>query len=209
MFRTRTMFKPTPLKEEFSSYAPAISQEIMEVHYTKHYLGYLNNLNHALSKHPELFSLTIAQILEKINEIPEDIKILVRNNGGGVVNHEILWETISTSNTEIHEGSLKKEIEKSFGNWETFIQEFKDVSLKLFGSGWVWLTFSKDEKKLKIIAMPNQDSPYMMKLFPLFGIDVWEHAYYLQYKNVRKEYIENFMKIIDWVKVEQRFLSAI
>lgn len=131
------MFDPKPLKEDFGAYSPAISREIMEIHYTKHYLGYLNNLNSAISKHSDLSGLTVVQILEKIDEIPEDIKTAVRNNGGGTINHEILWETLATSKTEVHEGILKKEVEKNFGGWEVFIREFKDAALNLFGSGWV------------------------------------------------------------------------
>lgn len=203
------MFKPKPLKAPYDAYAPQISKDIMEVHYEKHYAGYINNLNNALSQYPNFFSCSISQILEEIEEVPEDIRTAVRNNGGGAINHEILWETLSTDRTKIHEGTLKQVVEKNFENWEKFIQQFKDAALKLFGSGWVWLTLDPNNKTLKILPMPNQDSPHMMKLFPLFGIDVWEHAYYLQYKNVRKEYIENFLKIIDWVAVEKRLLSVI
>lgn len=201
------MFSPKPLKNSYSDYSPWISAEIMELHYAKHYCGYVNNLNNALEKCPEFFKLSVPSILARINEIPQDVREIVRNNGGGVVNHEILWETLSTRVTKIHEGKLLEDIEHSFGTWENFENLFQKTALSLFGSGWVWLVLG-NKKELKICATPNQDSPFLNGEFPIFGIDVWEHAYYLQYKNVRANYFKEIWKVIDWEVVEKRYLSS-
>lgn len=201
------MFSTKPLKFEFGDYSPAISAEIMEVHYNKHYFGYVNNLNEALSKYPDFFKYEIPQILERINEVPEDIRGIVRNNGGGVVNHEIFWETLSNKETQIHDGVLKEDVSKAFGGWEQFKEQMITSGNKLFGSGWIWLIIEKDTKKLKIISASNQDSPYMEGHYPVFGVDVWEHAYYLQYKNIKANYLQKIWKIIDWKEVEKRYIS--
>ncbi|GCE63231.1 superoxide dismutase [Candidatus Mycoplasma haematohominis] len=201
------MFSPKPLKFSFSDYSPAISEEIMTLHYKQHYFGYINNLNTAISKYPDFFKFEVSQILERIKEIPEDIQAIVRNNGGGVVNHEILWDILDKKETQIHDGVFKEDVSKAFGGWDKFIEQFMAAGGKLFGSGWVWLVFEKGTKNLKIMSTSNQDSPYMDGHYPIFGIDVWEHAYYLQYKNMKVNYLKEIWKIVDWKEVEKRYLS--
>lgn len=200
------MFTPKNLKFQYKEYDPFVSAEIMELHYSKHYLTYLKNLNTAIEKFPEYFKLKVYEILEKINEIPEDIRKTVRDNGGGVVNHEILWETLSNKETKIQDGKLKKDIESEFGSFEKFKELFIKSGTSTFGSGWVWLIVNQ-RGKLEICSTANQDSPFMDRNYPVFGIDVWEHAYYLQHKNVRGEYMKEIWKILDWESIEKRYLS--
>ncbi|OAL10303.1 superoxide dismutase [Candidatus Mycoplasma haematobovis] len=202
------MFKEKAMRASFASYEPFISGEIMDLHYTRHYLGYLNNLNKALEKYPEFFNLSVNDILQKINSVPDDIKTAIRNNGGGVSNHEIFWDILDTKETTIHDGQLKRDIISTFSSWDNFREWFEKVVASSFGAGWVWLVLSKD-KKLKIIFCQNQDSPYMSGDLPIFGIDIWEHAYYLQYKNGKMAYFKEVWKILDWKVIENRYLSFI
>ena len=184
---------------------PYISKEIMILHHDKHHQAYINNLNAALEKHPEIFKENPEDLLKDLENIPEDIRMAVRNNGGGHVNHLMLWQ-IMTPNPDYNEasGELAEEIKKTFGSFNNFQQKFNDEGLKRFGSGWVWLVKNKNGS-IEIISTPNQDNPISQGYFPIMGNDVWEHAYYLQYKNVRADYLKAWWNVVHWKEVERRF----
>ncbi|CBY92037.1 superoxide dismutase [Mycoplasma haemofelis str. Langford 1] len=202
------MFKPVPLKNSFSDYEPFVAREIMELHYSSHYIGYLNNLNKALEKCPEFFNQSVNEILSSINTVPEDIRSVVRNMGGGVSNHELLWEILSTKETNVVNGRLKSDVEKAFSSWDEFVSQFQKTVTSSFGAGWVWLVLDKG-KNLKIVFTQNQDSPYMNGETPIFGLDIWEHAYYLQHQNGKLAYFKEVWKILDWQVIEDRYSSLI
>ncbi|MCX6721740.1 MAG: superoxide dismutase [Candidatus Staskawiczbacteria bacterium] len=198
------------LPYEYGDLEPYISKEIMEVHYGKHHATYVNNLNVAVEKHPELFEKSPEELLMNLNEIPEDIRTAVKNSGGGVVNHSFFWKTMAPHSAEASRGKpagkLADAIEKQFGSFAEFQQKFNDEGLKRFGSGWVWLTKDKSGK-LEIISTANQDSPISEGKIPLMANDVWEHAYYLQYKNLRGDYLKAWWNVVNWPEVEKRFLK--
>ncbi|AEW44895.1 superoxide dismutase [Mycoplasma haemocanis str. Illinois] len=202
------MFKLISLKNKFSDYEPFVSKEIMELHYSSHYVGYLNNLNKALEKYPEFFKQSVNEILSSIDSVPEDIRSTVRNMGGGVSNHELLWEILSTKETSVVDGRFRDDVKKVFSSWDEFVRQFQKTVTSSFGSGWVWLVLDKN-KKLKIVFTQNQDSPYMYGEIPVFGVDIWEHAYYLQHQNGKLAYFQEIWKILDWQVIENRYLSLI
>ncbi len=171
---------------------PYISEEIMKLHHDKHHAGYVNNLNTAIEKYPTLFEKSAEGLLKKLNEIPEEIRTAVRNNAGGHVNHSMFWQIMAPNAGGEPVGDIAEEIKKSFGSFAQFQQKFNDEGLKRFGSGWVWLVKNK-EGLLQIMSTPNQDNPISDGHFPIMGNDVWEHAYYLQYKNVRADYLKAFL----------------
>lgn len=185
---------------------PYISEEIMVFHHDKHYATYANNLNHAIEKHPELFEKKPEDLLRNLNEIPEDIRTAVKNNGGGYVNHSMFWEIMLPNGGGEPTGLLAEEIKKQFGSFADFQQKFNDEGLKRFGSGWVWLIKAKNGE-LQIISTANQDSPLSDGHTPILLNDVWEHAYYLQYKNMRADYLKAWWNIVNWQEVEKRFIG--
>ena len=186
---------------------PYISEEIMKLHHDKHHAGYVNNLNTAIEKYPTLFEKSAEGLLKKLNEIPEEIRTAVRNNAGGHVNHSMFWQIMAPNAGGEPVGDIAEEIKKSFGSFAQFQQKFNDEGLKRFGSGWVWLVKNK-EGVLQIISTPNQDNPISDGHFPIMGNDVWEHAYYLQYKNVRADYLKAWWNIVNWNEVNKRFSEA-
>ncbi len=181
-----------------------ISKEIMELHHNKHHAAYVKNLNEALEKHPELFEKSAEELLMDLNAIPEDIRVAVRNNGGGHVNHSMFWEIMKPDGGGEPTGKLAEEINKAFGSFMEFQIKFNDVGTKRFGSGWVWLVKTKDGK-LEIMSTANQDNPMSEGLMSIMGNDVWEHAYYLQYKNVRPDYLKAWWNVVNWQEVAKRF----
>jgi Fe-Mn family superoxide dismutase len=183
---------------------PYISEEIMTFHHNKHHAAYVNNLNVAVEKHPELFQKTPEQLLMNLSEIPEDIRIAVKNNGGGHVNHSMFWMTMSKNGGGEPIGELAKEINKTFGSFEDFKQKFVDEGIKRFGSGWVWLIKSKSGE-LQIVSTANQDTPISDGHTVILLNDVWEHAYYLQYKNLRADYLRAWWNVVNWQEAEKRF----
>jgi len=191
------------LNYSYDALEPYIDGRTMEIHHTKHHQAYIDNLNKALEDLKEFQNIDITTLLKKINEIPENKRTVIRNHGGGHLNHSIFWE-IMAPNSRKPSPSFKKEIEKYFNSLENFFEEFKKTAMGVFGSGWAWLVMD-DKKNLLIKPYPNQDSPYMENLYPIMGIDVWEHAYYLKYQNRRAEYIDNWFKIINWEEVEKRY----
>lgn len=184
------------------SLEPHIDTLTMKIHHDKHHQAYVDKLNAALENHVDLSLLTIENLLKQTASLPQDIKIAVRNHGGGHSNHSIFW-TLLTPEKLTPSDTLKALIEKAFGTWDSFIEKFTATATGHFGSGWAWLTKSSTGA-LEIKGYPNQDSPYMDGLTPIFGIDVWEHAYYLKYQNRRPEYITAFFNVVNWKEVEKR-----
>jgi Fe-Mn family superoxide dismutase len=199
------MFNLPPLSFEYSALEPFIDAKTMEIHHTKHHQGYINKLNAALEGYPDFQSKGIVDLLKGWSGVPDEIKEAVRNNGGGHHNHSLFWSILTPNQTEIPEGLLNA-INSSFGTLDAFKEQFAQAAGSRFGSGWAWLVL--EGETLKVISTPNQDSPLMDGLIPLLGLDVWEHAYYLNYQNKRGDYVENFWKIVNWEQVAQYYQDA-
>ena len=179
---------------------PHIDAKTMEIHHSKHHQTYITNLNAALEKYPELFEKSVEDFLINLEDIPESIRVAVRNGGGGHANHSLFWKIISPNESKGPEEKLASAIDSDFGSFENFQKEFTEKATKQFGSGWGWLCQDK-AGKLVCASTPNQDSPLSSGLTPLLGIDVWEHAYYLNYQNRRPDYIKAFWEIVNWEEV--------
>ena len=186
----------------YDALEPYIDEETMHIHHDKHHQTYVNNLNAAVEKHPELFEMGVEDILKDLNNVPEDIRMAVRNNGGGHANHTFFWDSMTGEKTEL-EGLLKTKIEEAFGSVDNFKEEFAAAATSRFGSGWAWLV--KNGDKLEVVSTPNQDTPISEGKTPLLALDVWEHAYYLKYRNVRPDYIKAFWNVVNWDMVTKRF----
>ncbi len=198
-------FKLPDLLYKYNALEPHIDAQTMEIHHTKHHQAYVDKLNDALGGNDELLKLDIDKLLEKIDDVPEDIKTAVINNGGGHANHSLFWE-IMIPEQQQPEGEIKDAIESIFTSFDDFKSKFTEAALTRFGSGWAWLVANDGE--LKIYSTPNQDSPYMEGYTPILGLDVWEHAYYLKYQNVRAKYIESWWNVVNWQKVNENLRSA-
>ena len=190
----------------FDALEPYIDEETMHLHHDKHHNTYVTNLNAAIEKHPELGEKTIEELLSDMDAIPTDIKTAVRNNGGGHANHSFFWKIMAPNAGGEPTGAIKEAIDEAFGDFATFKEEFKKAAAGRFGSGWAWLVM--ENGKLAITSTANQDSPLMEGKTPILGLDVWEHAYYLKYKNVRPDYIEAFWNVVNWEEVNNRLSSA-
>ena len=188
----------------FSALEPYIDALTMETHHDKHHAAYVKNLNAALEKHPELQTQSVEELLRSINTVPEDIRTAVRNNGGGHANHSMFWTIMAPEAGGPADGKVGEAIEKSFGSYAQFQEQFNDAGTKRFGSGWVWLVGQKGGK-IEILSTANQDSPLMEGLYPILGNDVWEHAYYLKYQNRRPDYLKAWWNVVNWEAVNQRF----
>jgi len=193
----------------YDALEPYISKEIMELHHDKHHAGYVKNLNEALEKFSELFGKSAEELLMNLNTVPEAIRMAVRNNAGGHVNHSMFWEIMKPGGGGEPTGALLEEIKKTFGSFEEFQNTFNEAGAKRFGSGWVWLvrthSTGSGQAKLEILSTANQDNPMSDGHYPIMGNDVWEHAYYLQYKNVRPDYLKAWWNVVNWQEVEKRF----
>ena len=195
-------FETPPLQYDYNALEPFVNEAIMKVHHDKHHIAYTTNFNKALEAYPELFDKTGVEILKDLSHLPKDIKTAVRNHGGGHVHHSFFWEILQPAQEDNKSPSeLLKLIEENFTSFEKFQEEFEKSSLTLFGSGWTWLSLV--DEKLIIENTPNQDSPYSLNHKPILTLDIWEHAYYLKYKNVRLDYIKNFWPVINWTKVTE------
>lgn len=190
----------------FDALEPYIDEETMYLHHDKHHNTYVTNLNAAIEKHPELGEKTIEELLSDMDAVPTDIKTAVRNNGGGHANHSFFWKIMAPNAGGEPTGAIKEAIDEAFGDFATFKEEFKKAAAGRFGSGWAWLVM--ENGKLAITSTANQDSPLMEGKTPILGLDVWEHAYYLKYKNVRPDYIEAFWNVVNWEEVNNRLSSA-
>lgn len=189
------------LKYSYDALEPYIDAKTMEIHHTKHHQTYVDKLNEALQKYPELSNSSVENLLGDINAIPEEIRTAIKNHGGGHHNHTLFWESLTPTKNQITE-SFKNLISQHFGSFEEFKSKFEEVAKSRFGSGWAWLVSSNG--KLEVYSTANQDSPLMEGKTPLFGLDVWEHAYYLKYQNRRPEYITAVWELVDWSVVESR-----
>lgn len=192
---------------DYSALEPYIDAKTMEIHHTKHHQTYIDKLNKALENYQNLQNKSAEELIQNIESLPEEIKNAVRNHGGGHVNHSIFWQLLQKQTEEPKE-EIINEIIKQFQGFDNFKIQFKEASTTLFGSGWVWLAIDKNSGKLEIMKLPNQDNPLMYGKYPLLGIDLWEHAYYLKYQNKRPEYIDVFWNIINWKKVNEYFMNV-
>ncbi len=192
-----------PLPYDYNALEPHIDEQTMRIHHDKHHAAYVNNLNAALEKHPELQQKRIDDLLRGINSVPEEIRTAVRNNGGGHANHTMFWEIMGPGKGGQPGGALGDAIKSSFGGFDAFKEQFTKAAVGRFGSGWAWLIDAGG--KLAIESTANQDSPIMEGKKPIFGLDVWEHAYYLKYQNRRPDYIAAWWNVVNWDAVAKRF----
>ncbi|ALV21314.1 MULTISPECIES: superoxide dismutase [Carnobacterium] len=190
----------------YDALAPSIDEETMHLHHDKHHNTYVTNLNKAIEKHPELGEKSIEELVADLSAVPEDIRTAVRNNGGGHANHSFFWKILSPTGGGEPTGELKEAIESTFGSLDKFKEEFAAAATSRFGSGWAWLVV--DGGKLAITSTPNQDSPLSEGKTPVVGLDVWEHAYYLNYKNVRPDYIKAFWNVVNWEEAAKNYAAA-
>ncbi|WP_206815569.1 superoxide dismutase [Chroococcus sp. FPU101] len=200
-------FKLPPLPYAYNALEPYIDEETMRFHHDKHHAAYVKNLNAAINKYPDLKDQSINKLLQGLDTLPADIRQTVRNNGGGYINHKIFWEIMKPNGGGTPQGKIAQAIQKEFGSFETFKTNFNNAGAKVFGSGWAWLVLDKSGT-LKIINLSNQDSPIMQGLKPIMGNDVWEHAYYLKYRNNRGEYLKQWWNVLNWEEINRRFLAA-
>jgi len=192
------------LPYSYDALEPYVDKETMAIHHTKHHAAYVNNLNGALEKYPELQEKTLNELLTSLDTLPKDLYWAVRNNAGGHYNHTMFWNSMSQSNGSEPQGELRKKIDEAFGSFDSFKEGFAKSALTRFGSGWAWLVKDKDGK-LSVVSTANQDTPLSDGLSPLLGLDVWEHAYYLKYNNRRGDYIDAWWNVVDWQVVAKRF----
>jgi Fe-Mn family superoxide dismutase len=186
-----------PLPYPTDALEPHIDARTMEIHHGKHHATYVTNLNNALKDHPALSEKPLDELLARLDQVPEAIRTTVRNNGGGHWNHDLFWKLITPNGSDSPSGALAKAIDASFGNLDEFKAKFKAAALGRFGSGWAWLVVNPDGS-LAIASTPNQDNPLMEGKRAILGLDVWEHAYYLNYQNRRADYIDAFWKVLNW-----------
>ena len=191
----------------FTALEPHIDARTMEIHYTKHHQAYVDNLNKALEKHPELAEKSIEELVADVEMVPEDIRANVRNHGGGHLNHSFFWQVLAPGAGGAPSGALAEAMKEAFGGFDQFKEQFAVATAARFGSGWGWLTV--DGKKLAIITTPNQDNPVTEGKTPVLGLDVWEHAYYLHYQNRRADYIKAFWNVVNWKEVEKRYSESL
>ena len=181
---------------------PYIDAQTMNIHRTKHHQTYITNLNAAIEKHPDLAGKSLEELLSDLNAIPEDIRMAVRNHGGGTWNHNLFWEIMGPKMGGSPSGELTKALETAFGSFDAFKDEFTKAATTRFGSGWAWLVKKGDG--LAVVSTANQDNPFSDGATPILGLDVWEHAYYLKYQNRRPEYITNWWNVVNWTAVADR-----
>ena len=200
-------FTLPPLPYAFDALEPHIDKQTMEIHHGKHHQAYVTNLNKALESTPALQDKPIEKLLEdNCSILPEEIRTAVRNNGGGHVNHSMFWKIMKPKSGGDPSGPIAEAIQKSFGSFKDFQTKFNDAGVKQFGSGWAWLA-GKRNGEVQILSTPNQDNPISQGLFPIFGNDVWEHAYYLKYNNRRPEYLAAWWNVVNWDEINKRYES--
>ena len=195
------------LPYSYDALEPSIDAKTMEIHHGKHHQGYVNNLNAALENHPELQEKSVEELISDLDSVPEDIRNAVRNNGGGHANHSLFWVCMGPGGGEAPEGELADAINSAFGSFDNFKDQFSKAAATRFGSGWAWLCVDNNSD-LVVTSTPNQDNPVSDGLKPVLGLDVWEHAYYLNYQNRRPDYISSWWNVVNWNQVAQNFSSA-
>lgn len=197
------MFELPELEYSYDALGRYISADIMRLHHSKHHQAYVDKLNNALDQAPDLKSKSLESLLGDLGSVPEPIRLSVQNNGGGHFNHTLFWRWMSPDGGGEPTGDLAGAITDKYGSFQSFVDEFTSKSLSIFGSGWCWL-----QPNLEITTSPNQDSPIMRgEESPILGLDVWEHAYYLDYKNKRDDYVNSWWNVVDWNFVAERFIS--
>ncbi|MEK9496619.1 superoxide dismutase [Mn] [Photorhabdus sp. P32] len=200
------------LPYSYEALEPHFDKQTMEIHHTKHHQTYVNNTNSALEAFPELAGLDIDDLIQQLDKIPADKRTFVRNNAGGHANHSLFWKGLKLGTTL--QGPLKEAIERDFGSIDSFKEKFEQAAATRFGSGWAWLVL-KDDGKLAVVSTANQDSPLMGEAisgasgYPIIGLDVWEHAYYLQYQNRRPDYIKAFWSVVNWDEAARRYQEKV
>lgn len=200
------MFTLPELQYAHNALEPYIDEETMKIHHGKHHAGYVNNLNDALKDQPELLKMPIEELMKNLNKVPETIRTKVRNNGGGHANHSMFWKIMNPEKTTPSD-MLARAISHSFGSIDSFKEAFTKAAVGRFGSGWAWLVV--DKEKLSITDTPNQDNPWIENKIPILCLDVWEHAYYLKYKNMRADYVKAWWNVVNWKEASQRFEQAV
>src|SRR5215510_8934410 len=190
------------LPYDFGALEPHIDAQTMQIHHDKHHAAYVNNLNAALEKYPDLQSKSVEDLLQDINKVPDDIRTAVRNNGGGHMNHSMFWQIMGPKAGGSPSGALGDGIKAAFGSFDAFKEQFTKAGVGRFGSGWAWVV--DNGGKLAIESTPNQDTPLMEGKKVVFGIDVWEHAYYLKYQNRRPDYIGAWWNVVNWTEINKR-----
>jgi len=191
---------------DYDALEPFIDSETMKLHHDKHHATYVAKLNQALEKDPSLASRPLENLLKNLDAVPEAIRSDIRNHGGGHYNHSLLWQSLRKKEGDAPDTALAKALEAAFGNREGFEEKIQAAAMKVFGSGWAWL--SLHQGKLRIESTANQDCPLSNGAYPLLGIDVWEHAYYLKFQNLRADYLKSFLKVVNWEYVSHRFQEA-
>ncbi|HET6383342.1 MAG TPA: superoxide dismutase [Armatimonadota bacterium] len=199
-------FELPPLPYAYDALEPYIDEETMRIHHDKHHGAYVTNLNAAIEKTPELQGKSLEDLLGNLNAVPESVRTAVRNNGGGHLNHSLFWKQLKPGGGGQPTGALSDGINRAFGDFTKFKEQFKAAAMSRFGSGWAWVTL--DGGTLKIESSPNQDNPIMEGRHAIFGLDVWEHAYYLKYQNRRAEYVDAFWNVVNWDAVSQKLQSG-
>ncbi|MFP7297621.1 superoxide dismutase [Neobacillus niacini] len=199
-------FELPQLPYAYDALEPHIDKETMNIHHTKHHNTYVTNLNNALQGNEELLSKSVEEVIANLDAVPESARTAVRNNGGGHANHSLFWQILSPNGGGAPTGELADAISSKFGSFDSFKEEFAKAATTRFGSGWAWLSVSNGE--LEVSSTPNQDSPLMEGKTPILGLDVWEHAYYLNYQNRRPDYISSFWNVVNWDEVSKRYSAA-
>ncbi|WKC77731.1 superoxide dismutase [Borreliella turdi] len=201
------MFKLPELGYNYDAVEPYIDAKTMEIHHSKHHNGFVMNLNSIFEKMGKSHLKDVSSILKNIQDFPDEFQTLIRNNAGGYSNHTLYFRTLKPGNKSNLLENFKNDVNIAFGSLDVLKANLKDTAMKVFGSGWAWLVLCPDSK-LKVISMPNQDSPLMKSYKPILGIDVWEHAYYLKYQNRRIEYVDAFLKALNWEEVSKIYNEA-
>nr|WP_263325713.1 superoxide dismutase [Neobacillus sp. Marseille-Q6967] len=199
-------FELPQLPYAYDALEPHIDKETMNIHHTKHHNTYVTNLNNALQGNEELLAKSVEEVISNLDAVPEAARTAVRNNGGGHANHTLFWQILSPNGGGAPSGELADAINSKFGSFESFKEEFAKAATTRFGSGWAWLSVANGE--LEVSSTPNQDSPLMEGKTPILGLDVWEHAYYLNYQNRRPDYISSFWNVVNWDEVSKRYSAA-
>ncbi|MEK4755343.1 superoxide dismutase SodA [Priestia sp. FSL R5-0597] len=199
-------YKLPELPYAYDALEPHIDKETMNIHHTKHHNTYVTNLNAAVEGKADLESKSIEELISNLDAVPEDIRTAVRNNGGGHANHSLFWTILCPNGGGAPTGELADAIASKFGSFDQFKEEFANAAKTRFGSGWAWLVVNNG--KLEVTSTPNQDSPLMEGKTPILGLDVWEHAYYLNYQNRRPDYISAFFNVVKWDEVAKRYDAA-
>ena len=200
-------YEVPPLPYDYSALEPYIDTQTMQLHHDKHHAAYVTNLNAALQNNSQFASMPIDDLVRRINEVPENIRTAVRNNGGGHANHSMFWQIMTPNGGGEPRGELANAIQQTFGSFDALKTAFNDAGVKRFGSGWTWLVLDQNGK-LQVMSTANQDSPWMEGLYPVMGNDVWEHAYYLKYQNRRPEYLNAWWNVVNWDAIAQRYAKG-